>query len=283
MRNIFLFIRHFFNLFLFLILLAASFAILINYNKTYQAIFANSANEVTGWTDKQYNSIEYYFNLKQTNKSLAEENARLYNALSGSFNNPDTSAIIKIDSTLKDTLGRIRKFYFLPAKVVNNSVSEQNNYITLYRGSKQGVVKDMGVIGPDGIVGRVILVSENYCRVMSLLNRYTKVSAMLKNNFYTGLADWDGKNPQYLTLHGIPKSVKVKKGDTVLTSNLSGNFPAGITVGFVDGISAEPSTNFYLLRVNAATNFYNLQYAYLIQNMLWDEQKKLEAQTPKNQ
>lgn len=282
MRNIFLFIRHFFNLFLFLILLGASFAILINYNKTYQAIFATSANEVTGWTDKQYNSVEYYLHLKQTNKSLSEENAKLYNALKESYDNPDTSNIIKIDSTLKDTLGRVRKFYFLPAKVVNNSVSEQNNYITLYRGSKQGVVKDMGVIGPDGIVGKVVLVSENYCRVMSLLNRNSKVSAMLKNNFYTGLADWDGKDPQYLTLHGIPKSVKVKKGDTLLTSNLSGNFPPGIMVGTIAGISVEPSTNFYLLSVNTATNFYSLQYAYLIQNMLWDEQKRLEAQTPKN-
>ncbi len=283
MRNIFLFIKHFFNFFLFIILLGCSFAILIKYNKTYEAVFANTANEITGWVDKQYNTVEYYFRLKQTNEQLAEENARLYSASKENFESADTSTLIKIDSVLKDTLGHTRKFIFLPAKVVNNSVNDENNYITLYRGSKQGAVKDMGVIGPDGIVGKVILVSDNYCRVMSLLNHYSKVSAMLKKGFYTGLLDWDGANPQYVTLHGIPKSVQVRKGDTVLTSNLSGNFPAGMMIGTIAGISSESASNFYTLQIKTATNFYSLQFAYLVQNMMLNEQKQLEAQTPKNQ
>lgn len=245
-------------------------------------MFANNANEITGWFDKQYNSVQYYFHLKQTNERLAEENAMLRNSLKGSYENADTSTFIKIDTTLRDTLGRTRKFYFLPAKVVNSSVSEENNYITLHRGSNQGVRKDMGVISADGVVGKVVLVSENYSRVMSLLNRFSKVSAMLKNSSYTGLTEWDGKDPQYLTLHGIPKSVKIKKGDTVLTSNLSGNFPPAIMIGTISSIVVESSSNFYWLQVKTATNFYTLEYAYLVQNMLWDEQKKLESQSLKN-
>src|SRR5262249_49390100 len=149
--------------------------------------------------------------------ALAAENAELRGLLKQSFDSPDTSAVIKIDSLLKDTLGRIRKFTFLPAKVVNNDVSDQNNYITLYRGSKQGVHVDMGVIGPEGIVGKVISVSDNYCLVMSMLNRNSKVSAMMKKGFYTGLADWDGKDPRYITVHNIPKSAKISVGDSVLT------------------------------------------------------------------
>ena len=209
MRNIIAFIRQFFNFFLFLVLMGISLGILINYNQTYQAVFSNVANEATGKVGAQYNSIEYYFRLKKTNEALVAENAELRGLLKQSFEGPDTSSVIKIDSLLKDTLGRVRKFQFLPAKVVNNDISDQNNYITLYRGSKQGVTTDMGVIGPQGIVGRVILVSDNYCRVMSLLNRNTKVSAMTKNGFYTGLADWDGKDPRYITLHNIPKSGKI--------------------------------------------------------------------------
>ncbi len=263
--------------------MGASIGILVNFNKTYESAFASDANEVTGFINKQYNGVEYYFRLKQTNKKLAEENARLYETLKESYALPDTSAVTKIDSLLKDSLGRIRKFTFLPAKVVNNSVNEQNNYITLYRGSNQGVEKDMGVIGPEGIVGTVILVSENYCRVMSLINRFNKVSAMLKNNFYTGLVEWDGKSSQYVTLHGIPKSIAVKQGDSVLTSNLSGNFPPGLMIGTVDQISAESSSNFFTIRVKTSTNFYTLQYAYLVKNELWAEQKSLEAKTPKNQ
>ncbi len=283
MRNIFLFIRQFFNLFLFIALLGISLVILSNYSKTYEAFLGSQAGEVTGWFDKKYNGIEGYFYLKRTNDSLAKDNVRLYNLLRQSFDSPDTAHTIKIDSLVRDTVGRIRKFRFMDAKVINNSVNEENNYITLYRGSKQGVAKDMGVIGPDGIVGRVIMVSDNYSRVMSLLNRNSKVSAMLKNAQYTGIVDWDGKDPQYVTLRGIPKSIKVNKGDTVLTSNLSGSFPSGIMIGTVAALTPDPASNFYLLQLKTATNFFTLQYAYLVNNLLWEEQQQLEAKTPQAQ
>jgi rod shape-determining protein MreC len=258
-----------------------SLGVLINYNQTYQVVFSNIANETTGKVGAQYNAIEYYFRLKKTNEALAAENAELRGLLKSSFESPDTSTVIKIDSLLKDTLGRVRKFQFLPAKVVNNNVTDQNNYITLYRGSKQGVTKDMGVIGPQGIVGKVILVSDNYCRVMSLLNRNSKVSAMTKKGFYTGLADWDGKDPRYVTLHNIPKSAKVKIGDSVLTSNLSGSYPPGIMIGTVAAIQGDPASGFYELKLKTSTDFYSIQYAYLVENMIWAEQKELEAKTPK--
>jgi rod shape-determining protein MreC len=282
MRNIIAFIRQFFNFFLFLILMGISLGVLINYNQTYQVVFSNIANETTGKVGAQYNAIEYYFRLKKTNEALAAENAELRGLLKSSFESPDTSTVIKIDSLLKDTLGRVRKFQFLPAKVVNNDVTDQNNYITLYRGSKQGVTKDMGVIGPQGIVGKVILVSDNYCRVMSLLNRNSKVSAMTKKGFYTGLADWDGKDPRYVTLHNIPKSAKVKIGDSVLTSNLSGSYPPGIMIGTVAAIQGDPASGFYELKLKTSTDFYSIQYAYLVDNMIWAEQKDLEAKTPKD-
>jgi len=281
MRNIIAFIRQFFNFFLFLVLLGASLAILINYNQTYQAVFSNIASETTGKVGAQYNKIEYYFKLKKANDALVAENAELRGLLKQSFDSPDTSAVIKIDSLLKDTLGLVRKFRFLPAKVVNNDVSDQNNYITLYRGSKQGVRTDMGVISPEGIAGKVISVSDNYCLVMSVLNRNSKVSAMTKKGFYTGLADWDGKDPRYITLHNIPKSAKVSVGDSVLTSNFSGSFPSGIMVGTVATVQGDPASGFYELKIKTATDFYSIQYAYLVDNMMMVEQKQLEAKKPK--
>ncbi|MFT4155108.1 rod shape-determining protein MreC [Parafilimonas sp.] len=282
MRNIIAFIRHFFNLFLFLILMGISIGILINYNQTYQVVFSDVANETTGKVGAQYNAVEYYFRLKKTNEALAAENAELRGLLKSSFEGPDTAKAIRVDSLLKDTLGRIRKFEFLTAKVVNNDISEQNNYITLYRGKNQGAQVDMGVIGPQGIVGKVILVSDNYCRVMSLLNRNSKVSAMTKKGFYTGLVDWDGKDPRYVIMHNVPKSAKVKAGDSIITSNLSGSYPPGIMIGTVAALQGDPASGFYELKIKTATDFYNIQYAYLVNNMIWAEQKQLEAKTPKD-
>ncbi|RFM29921.1 rod shape-determining protein MreC [Deminuibacter soli] len=283
MRNIVLFIRRFFTLVVFLILQGFGLAILVNYNKTYQAVFASSANELTGRIDKQYNDVDYFFHLKETNRQLAEENSRLRNQLASNFGDKDSSTVKHLDTLYRDTVGRVRLFTWLPAKVVNNAVNEENNYITLHRGTNQGVTKDMAVVGPDGIVGRVIMSSANFCRVMSLLNRNSKVSAMLKKGFYTGILEWDGADPSYLTLRGISKSAQAQKGDTVLTSNLSGNFPPGLMVGTVAAVQADQASNFYTLKIKSATNFFNLQYAYLVQNEAWGEQKALEAQTPKNQ
>ena len=283
MRNIFLFIQRFFNLLLFLALEGLAIYTLSKYNKTHQAFFASVSNEVTGSISEKYNKIEYYFRLKKTNEQLAAENANLRKMLPSGFESPDTAKATIMDSLAKDTLG-IRKYNFLVAKVVNNSVSQENNYITLHRGAKQGVKVDMGVIGPDGIVGKVILVSDNYSRVMSALNRKSRVSAMLQRGLYTGDLEWDGKDPGYLTLNKIPKSAKVQKGDTVLTSNVSErlSFPPGIMVGTVAEISTDPSSNFLTLKIKSATNFYTLQYVYLTDNLLWEEQKALEAKTPKD-
>ena len=283
MRNIFLFIRRFFNLILFFVLQGTAIYILSSYNKTHQAVFGSVANEVTGTISEKYNNVEYYFHLKQTNDSLVKENARLHNMQPSSFEAADTGIVVKIDTLMKDTLGT-RKFNFLEAKVVNNSVTQENNYITVHRGAKQGVKPDMAVIGPDGIVGKVILVSDNYSRIMSLLNRKSKVNAMLKKGFYTGDLEWDGADPSYLILSSISKSAKVQKGDTILTSNVSQqlSFPPGLMVGTVAEIIPDPGSGFLSMKIKSSTNFYSLQYVYLTDNLQWEEQKELEAKTPKD-
>jgi rod shape-determining protein MreC len=254
-------------------------AILVKYNRTHEAVFSNLSMETTGWIDKQYSGVENYFHLKAENRKLVDENNTLRNMLTTNFSGPDTSKTFFIDSLMKDTTGRIRKFTWLPAKVINNSISSQTNYITLERGSDQGVKKGMSVVAPgNSIVGIVVGVSNNYSIVMSLLHRNSKVSSMLKKDNNAGSLEWDGKDPQVLTLKNIPKSAKVVKGDTVLTSTYSSNYPFGLMVGTVSGIGADPSSNFFTLKLKPATNFSAIQYVYLVDNLLYTEQKQLEEQ-----
>ncbi len=61
--------------------------------------------------------------------------------LKADFESPDSNRIATLDSTVRDTMGHQRKFIWLPAKVVNNTVSQQLNYLTLHRGASQGVKK----------------------------------------------------------------------------------------------------------------------------------------------
>lgn len=277
MRNIFLFIRRYLNFVIFLVLQGICLAILVSYNKTHQAVFSNVSMEATGWVDKQYSGVESYFHLKSVNRKLADENNTLRNMLANNFSGPDTSRTFFIDSLVRDTTGKVRKFTWLPARVINNSISSQTNYITLERGEAQGVRKGMAVVAPgNSIVGIVVGVSNNYSIVMSLLHRNSKVSSMLKKDRNAGSMEWDGKDPLVLTLKNIPKSAKVVKGDTVLTSTYSSNYPYGLMVGTVSGIDADPSSNFFTLKLRPATNFSALQYVYLVDNLLYAEQKQLE-------
>lgn len=283
MKNIFLFIRRYFNFLFFLVLQVFSIILLVKYNDTHQAAYSNIASEVIGRLNLQFNNVQSYFKLKETNRQLAEENARLKNIMGINFEGADTARLAVLDSLVRDTSGRQRKYVWLPARVVSNTIASQTNFLTLHRGRNQGVEKDMAVIGPDGVVGTVIDVSENYSRVMSILHRNSKVSSMLKKGKVSGSVDWDGKDPHFLTLRNIPRSVPVAKGDTVVTSNYSANFPSELMVGTIVSIGADPSSNSYTIKLRTATNFYNIQYVNVVQNVQWEEQRRLEAAPVKNQ
>lgn len=283
MKNIFIFIRRYFNFLLFLTLQIISIIFLVKNSDTYGATYANVANEIAGSINSQYNKLYSYFSLKQNNLLLLQENTRLRNMLASNFEMADTSFQKYIDSVATDSLQKPRKYLWLPAKVVNNTVSQQLNYITIHRGKNQGVKKDMAVISPQGVAGVVIDVSDNYSRAMSLLHRNSKVSSMLKKSKIPGSIEWDGKDPNYLTLRKIPISTPVAKGDTVVTSNYSANFPPNLMIGTVTDIIKDPGSNDYIIGVKTATNFYSLEYVNLVENLLLEEQRKLEAVKVKNE
>lgn len=281
MRNIFLFIRRYFNFLFFLVLQIIALSFLVRYNKFHEAAFMGVANEITGRVSERYSNVEYYFHLKKENEALARRNEALLNQLRADYQAPDTATVLVKDTVAYDTLGHFRRFLYREAMVVNNSATLQNNYITIHRGENQGVQKDMGVISSDGLVGTVVNVSENFAVVMSLLHRQSSVSAKMKKTGEVGKVQWEGNSPLYITLTNVPKSVQVQRGDSVVTSGYSLRFPEGILVGTVDAIMDDKASNFYTMRLKTAANFFNLGHVYVIENLQKEEQKKLEEATRK--
>jgi rod shape-determining protein MreC len=282
-RNIFLFIRRYFNFLFFLVLQIIALSFLFRYNKFHEAAFMGVANELTGRVSSKYSNIEYYFHLKKTNESLAQQNEQLLNQLQNNFQSPDSLTTVVIDSTKIDTTATLRRYLWRGARVVNNSVSLQNNFITIHRGERQGVRKDMGVISPQGIVGMVVNTSENFAVVMTMLNRQSSVSAKIKKTGEIGKVQWDGKSPDRITMINIPKSVPVAKGDSVVTSGYSLSFPPGIMIGVVSDVIDDKTSNFYTLTLKPSTNFYSLEFVTVVDNLQKDEQKKLEEAARMNQ
>jgi rod shape-determining protein MreC len=233
-------------------------------------------NELTGKINKEYNKIDYYFQLKKTNEQLARDNERLRNQLKANFDKPDTATKSVADSIPYDTLGNKRTWLYKTAKVVSNSVSGPNNFIVLGRGAAQDLKKDEGIIDPNnGVVGIVTDVSKNFAVVMSLLHKDSRISAKLKNGGDAGQVVWDGKDPNHLSMIDIRKSAKVAKGDTVVTSGFTTTFPYGLMIGTVEEIAPDKSTNNFIIKIKSAANFYNLQYVYSITNFQKDEINQL--------
>ncbi len=283
MRNIFLFIRRYFNFLFFLVLQIIALSFLFRYNKFHEAAFLGTANELTGRVSSKYSNVEYYFHLKKTNESLAAQNELLLNGLHSNYQAPDSALQIVTDTVKYDTLGLIRKYVWRGARVVNNSVSLQNNYITIHRGEKQGVLKEMGVISPAGLVGMVVNTSENFSVVMTMLNRQSSVSAKLHKSGEIGKVQWDGRSPDFVTMINIPKSARIVKGDSVVTSGYSLSFPPGIMIGTIEEVQDDKSSNFFSLKVKPSTNFFNVEYVTVVDNLQKEEQKKVEEAARKNQ
>ena len=284
MKNIIGFIRQNFTFFSFLILQIVSLVMLSSYSKSHQTFFGGIANQFIGNINTRYNNWSYFFRLKKTNAQLTAENVTLRNLLAQNFVPFDTTKKLGTLILRKDSLEKVRKFYYYPAKVVGNSFTLQKNYITIERGALQGVKKDMAAISPDGsIVGIVVEVNDNYSKIMSLLHRNSKVSAMLKRDKVAGTVEWDGIDPDILILKNISKSAAPKKGDSVLTSPYSASFPAQLLVGRVSKILVDPASNFLTLELKSATNFYNLEFIYLVENKRMNEQLNLEKNKTPNE
>lgn len=290
MRNLIIFLRRYFNFFLFLLLEVICLVLVFRNNDFQKTAYLNSANNVSARLYNRYNNVQYYFHLKATNDSLVNENSRLHNILRSSYDSITLDDLVKTDTlrtystdTTRKVIGiETRRYLYHAAKVVNNTVNNPINYITIHRGSANGLKPNMGVIGPSGVVGVVRSVSENYSVVLSLLSkgRNFGTSARLSHSKEMGTVRWYGGDAGYALMEDVPKSVRLVRGDTVVTSGYSALFPENIPIGYVESYSLpDKSSTSYAIRIKLATNFFNLQYVYVIDNMLKDEQKSLEDST----
>jgi rod shape-determining protein MreC len=253
---------------LFIILEIISLYFLFSRNNFQRAAYMNSANHISGTIYERYNSIVNYFRLSTVNRELSEENARLRRELG--------SVALVTDSSYTFLSATDSNYTFIPARVINNSVNRQYNYLTLNKGSKDGIRPEMGVSTVHGVVGMITNVSASYSTAISLLNLRWNVSAKLKRNNYFGSLSWDGKDYRHALLNEIPFHVDLEVGDTIVTSGFSSIFPEGYMLGVIDSFNKEGGDNFYTIRIKLSVDFKSLVYVEVIGNSQRKEIESLE-------
>jgi rod shape-determining protein MreC len=270
MRNFFLLIRRYNFLLVFLLLQGVSVTLLIKNNSFQKAAVMGTSNAITGQIYEAYSNLSDYLILGETNRILAEENARLRRMDSASFYDTGFSLVDINDTNSK------QQYQYISAKIINNSVNRVNNYITLDKGSLQGVLPEMAVISSNGVVGIVKDVSEHYSTVISLLHSATKISSKILKNDYFGSTVWDGSSPEQAKLLDIPSHAPLSVGDSIVTSTYSGIFPRDIMIGTVSALGTS-GESFRDIHIKLSTNFQNLSYVYVVRNLHKSELDTLQA------
>lgn len=260
---------------LFAIYMVVGSMLLFNNNPYQHSVYLTSANSVTSTVYKASNGVTSYFNLHDINEDLQRRNAELELEILGlkdqiqRFEEMELSAKYVPDSIF-------RRYDFVVAHVINNSVSRPHNYITLNKGELDGIRPDMGVIDQNGVVGKVNVVGPHSARVISLLNDNLRISCKIKGAQQVGSLVWDGEDSRYALLRELPRHATFNKGDTIITSGYSTTFPEGVPVGVIEREMKEIDDNFFTLRIKLFTDFSQLSTVRIIIDNMAEELKIVE-------
>lgn len=278
MRNLLNFLLKYNHWFLFILLEVISFVLLFRFNHYQHSVYFSSANAVAGKVYEVSGGITSYSHLKSVNEDLLD---RIMELEQQNHNLEDALGRHLSDSTELNSIRNLPNtdYQVFKARVINNSLNLVDNYITLNRGSKDGIRPEMGVVDGNGVVGIVYDTSSHYSRVISVLNSKSSISCKIVGSEYFGYLKWEYGDSRYAYLKDLPRHAEFNLGDTVVTSGYSTVFPEGIMIGTVDDMADSNDGLSYLLKVKLATDFGKVSEVRVIARTGQHEQKELEQKS----
>ncbi|MCH5246930.1 MAG: rod shape-determining protein MreC [Muribaculaceae bacterium] len=275
MRDLFNFLVRYSSWFIFLIYFIISGFLLISSGPYQRHVWMTSAGSVASWVYDGSHNVTSYFHLRDINEDLQQRNGELEREIAGLR----SQVRLLSEKVYADTMtvpSVFEPFDFIIASVTSNSIALPHNYITLNKGSEDGIEPEMGVVDQNGVVGVVNLVSPHHSRVISMLNPDFRLSCKVKGNEAFGSLVWDGKEVDEAVLEELPKHTVYTDGDTIVTSGYSAVFPEGIPVGIVNGTLRDEDDNFFKLRIKLFTDFTRLSTVRVVVNNDLDDIVVLE-------
>ncbi|MFN3871454.1 MAG: rod shape-determining protein MreC [Ignavibacterium sp.] len=207
--------------------------------------------------------------LKRENIQLRETNAKLMLQLSKLREAAIINDELKGLLSLKDTSG----YPLIPASVVSKSLSRVQGTITLNVGSSDSVKVGMPVITDKGLVGIIYSVSGNYSIARTLQNVDLKITVKDERTRENGLMKWNGEN---LVIINVPKTFQIKKGDRIVTSELSSLVPFPIPVGVAAGSNNVETGIFNEIKVIPFVDFAKVENVFILKTVASKEIDSLE-------
>lgn len=267
MRSLLDFIVRHSYVFLFILLETLSLILLFGFNDRQKEVFITSANSISGTLFEWRTGVDQFFLIRKENSQLIEENTRLHNML-----------IELTDSQSVNLETALSSDGVVAARVVDNSVRKDDNYITINKGRRNGIAPGMGVYSMDGVVGVIMVAGRRYSVVLPILNGKTSISCKNKGSDSFGFLEWTGGNPYVAQLKDMPYHSAVELGDTIVTTGFSSVFPEGVPVGTVAGVERSPNGYTLKIQVNLAVDMSDLGWVYVHTKICDEEIQELYEQ-----
>jgi rod shape-determining protein MreC len=222
-----------------------------------------------GTLQSGFSAIPNVFEIQKENKFLRENNIKLSNEIAtlkeSKLENIRLTKLLNLKN--KGALG------IVSGKIVNKSLIQTRNTITLNIGESDSVKVNMAVITDDGLVGRIVSTSKHYSIAQILLNKDLKISVKCQRSRVDGILSYDGL--QNLIITNVSKSADVNAGDIFITSEYSSHFPSGLPIGSVLE-SGNLDNLFKKIIIKPAVNFETLEEVFVLLYLPDKEKMELE-------
>ncbi|MFZ4591551.1 MAG: rod shape-determining protein MreC [Ignavibacteria bacterium] len=258
------------------VLIVFSLAFLFSNDNTQVRFLRAVAVGMFGTVQSGISSIPNVFELQQENKMLRESNIRLSNEVSGLKESKLENIRLTKLLSFKDATG----FGLVSANVVNKSLIQTRNTVTLNVGENDSVYINMPVITDAGLVGRIVSTSKNYSIAQILFNKDLKITIKAQRSRVDGILVYDGVSK--LNVTNIPKNADVNVGDVIITSEFSNLFPSGLPIGTVTE-AGNLDNLFKKIEIAPLVDFSSLENVFVLKYLANKERYFLEKsyQSPK--
>lgn len=246
-----------------------SLVLIFNNDNTQIRFLRAFAIGFVGTLQSGVSAVPNVFELQSENKYLREKNIELANEVASlkeaKLENIRLSKLLTLKD--KNILGVIS------AKIVNKSLVQTRNTITINAGENDSIKVNMPVVTDDGLVGKIVGVSKNYSIAQILYNKDLRISAKVQRSRVDGIFTYDGVGNLILT--NVPKAADVNPGDLIITSEYSNLFPGGIPLGTVLE-TGNLDNLFKKITVKPAVNFNILEEIFVVKSQPNKEKSDLE-------
>jgi rod shape-determining protein MreC len=259
-----------------LVLLTALFlsaALLVARNETAMLGFRTRALEWSSAVENRLAWIGDYVGALEENRRLREDNIRLSSQVARLRGHRVENDRLRSLLALRDTL----RAEMVAARVISKTLSTQRGLLTLDVGARDGVAQEMAVVDERGVVGKTVLVSERFSRVMPLLNTDLRVPAKIEPSGAAGILRWQGDRRDRLIMEHVVKTEPVRPGQRVVASGHSQVFPVNYSVGVVDSVLLRPGRIEFTIYVRPSASVDDADHVFVVTALPDSERTALEA------